>query len=84
MSRLYSLEESVERLRHLLGVMPSWNSLQNFLPEAIGEQLEHRSAVASTFAATLELVKNGELELRQDGAFETIYLRRRETPFGDA
>src|ERR1700735_2182170 len=52
-SRLYSMEESVERLRHLLGVMPSWNTLQHFLPEILGEGLEHRSAVASTFAATL-------------------------------
>jgi segregation and condensation protein A len=83
-SRLYSMEESVERLRHLLGVMPSWGVLQEFLPEVLGDDLEHRSAVASTFAATLELVKNGELELRQDGTFAPIYLRRRETPLGDA
>jgi len=78
-SRLYSLEESTERLRHLLGVMPSWNALQSFLPEILaGDGLEHRSALASTFAATLELVKNGELELRQDGTFAPIYLRRRD------
>ena len=79
--RLYSLEESVDRLRQLLGVMPSWNTLQHFLPEMIemGVPLEQRSAVASTFAATLELVKNGELELRQDGTCTPIYLRRRET-----
>lgn len=84
-SRLYSMEESVERLRQLLGVMPSWNTLQNFLPEILGVGLEHRSAVASIFAATLELVKNGELELRQDGAFAPIYLRRVEAPIaGDA
>jgi segregation and condensation protein A len=79
-TRLYSLEESVTRLRSLLGVMPNWGVLQNFLPEVIDAQeaLEARSAIASTFAATLELVKNGELELRQDGTFAPIYLRRRE------
>ncbi|NTU77199.1 MAG: segregation/condensation protein A, partial [Alphaproteobacteria bacterium] len=32
------------------------------------------------FAATLELVKAGELELRQDGTFAPIYIRRREQP----
>ncbi|MGE3624179.1 MAG: ScpA family protein [Bdellovibrionales bacterium] len=78
-TRLYSLEESTERLRHMLGVMPSWGSLASFLPEAMSANgLEQRSAVASTFAATLELVKNGELELRQDGTFAPIYLRKRE------
>ncbi|MGB9153762.1 MAG: ScpA family protein [Alphaproteobacteria bacterium] len=80
-TRLYSLAESVSRLRHLLGVMPSWGALQAYLPDVVeAEQaLEVRSAIASTFAATLELVKNGELELRQDGTFAPIYLRRRET-----
>ncbi len=79
-TRLYSLEDSVERLRDLLGVMPSWSVLQNFLPEGMDktQKLELLSAVASTFAATLELVKNGELELRQEGTFAPIYLRRRE------
>ncbi|MDR3424754.1 MAG: ScpA family protein [Alphaproteobacteria bacterium] len=79
-TRLYSLEESVARLRHLLGRMPSWGVLQNYLPDILGaeELMEVRSALASTFAATLELVKNGELEMRQDGSFAPIYLRRRE------
>lgn len=78
--RLYSMEESVERLRDLLGAMPDWTILQNFLPEDMSPEqiLQVRSAVASTFAATLELVKNGELELRQDGTCAPIYLRRRE------
>lgn len=79
-TRLYTLEESVARLRHLLGRMPSWGVLQNYLPDVVSaeEVMEVRSALASTFAATLELVKNGELELRQDGTFAPIYLRRRE------
>jgi len=89
--RLFSLEESVSRLRHILGVMPSWSSLQSYLPDVAPldvtkpEQiLELRSALASTFAATLELVKSGELELRQDGTFAPIYMRRKETQIEQA
>lgn len=79
-TRLYSMEESVERMRNLLGVMPSWGVLRSFLPEMSNEvpTLEQRSAIASTFAATLEMVKNGEMEVRQDGTFAPIYVRRRE------
>ena len=79
-TRLYSLEESVSRLRYLMGNMPSWGVLQSYLPDVVGaeEIMEVRSALASTFAATLELVKNGELEMRQDGTFAPIYLRRRD------
>jgi segregation and condensation protein A len=32
--------------------------------------------MAATFAATLELTRSGRVELRQDGAFGQIYLRR--------
>ncbi len=79
-TRLYSMEESVDRMRSLLGVMPSWSVLRSFMPQTTGTipVLEERSAIASTFAATLELVKNGELEVRQDGTFAPIYVRRRE------
>jgi segregation and condensation protein A len=34
------------------------------------------TAIASAFAASLELVREGKLEIRQDGAFQPIYLRR--------
>lgn len=81
-TRLYSLEESLERLRKLIGRVPDWSVLKTFLPEKLddGVWLERKSALASTFAATLEMVKNGELELRQDGTFAPIYLRKRDEP----
>jgi segregation and condensation protein A len=62
-------------------MMPSWTILQQFLPEDLSHEqiLQVKSAVASTFAASLEMVKNGELEIRQDGTCAPIYLRRRET-----
>lgn len=80
-SRLYTIEESAQRLRLMLGLREEWNVLLNFLPEMLPEDtLEARSALASTFAATLEMVKAGELELRQDGSFSPLYLRRRQQP----
>ncbi|MER2520236.1 MAG: ScpA family protein [Bdellovibrionales bacterium] len=81
-TRLYSLEESLERLRRLIGKVPDWSVLRRFLPAVLddGAPLEHKSALASTFAATLEMVKNGEIELRQDGSFGPIYLKFRENP----
>jgi len=76
--RLYSIEESALRLRALFEVLLDWGPLRNLLPEAFEHELplEKRSALASTFAATLELVKSGELELRQELPFAPIFLRR--------
>ena len=45
------------------------------LPEELRGELFLRSALASTFAATLELARRGRIELRQDRTFGPIYLR---------
>jgi segregation and condensation protein A len=72
---LYSMDEALQRLGRLLGRMPDWRTLMSFLPSGLVPGLVHRSAVAATFAATLELVRSGKLQLRQDKAFGPIYLR---------
>lgn len=78
-TKLYSMEESLLRLRRMLGGGPEWDSLFSYLPNMKGhEGLQARSAIASTFAAMLELVKAGEVELQQSQTFSTIYLRTRD------
>ncbi len=84
-TKLFSMEESVSRMRKMLGYIPAWSELSVFLPEewedAVPEgnaEVVLRSAMASTFAASLELVKQGEIDLRQEGTFGPIYLRPRE------
>ncbi len=75
-SAIVTIEEAMERLKRMLGVSMEWGQLASFLPGGwLAEPGKRRSAVASTFAATLELAKRGELELRQDDTFAPIYLR---------
>ena len=78
---LYSVEVALERLRDQLGRMPDWQSLSAFLPPGVHDGLVMRSALASTFVATLEMVREGQLLLRQSGPYAPIYLRKApETP----
>ena len=72
---LYTVEDSLLRLRRLLGGTADWASLSKFLPQGLKDDLARRSALASTFAASLELAKEGKVKLRQTGTFGTIYLR---------
>jgi segregation and condensation protein A len=74
--RLYSIEDAVKRLSEMLGRMPDWTTLASFLPREAQGSLMGRSALAAHFAATLELAKAGQVELRQDGAFAPIWVRR--------
>lgn len=73
-SNLYSVDDAIRRLSGLLGEMPTWRSLLAFLPTDLHDALHRRSALASTFAATLEMAKSGKLRLRQDGTYGPIYL----------
>jgi segregation and condensation protein A len=74
-TELYSVDQAVARLSRLLGAIPGWRTLSSFLPPDLrGDPLMRRSALASTFAATLEMCKAGKLRIRQDGTFGTIYL----------
>ncbi len=76
-TRLVSMEQAARRLRAVLGDMPDWQTLERFIPYDSDDPLLRRSAMASTFAASLELSKEGLVEIRQTGAFGTIYMRAR-------
>ena len=75
-AELYSVEVALERLRDLLGHMPDWQTLSSFLPTGLQDSLVMRSALAATFVATLELVREGKLMLRQSGFYEPIFVRQ--------
>ncbi len=76
-----SLSDALERLTKLLGRLPKqgtssvWTTLHSFVPEHISDPLFARSSIASLLTASLELAKQGKLELRQDDNFRPIYLR---------
>jgi segregation and condensation protein A len=74
-TELYSLDDAMQRLSRILGRVPDWRSLMSFLPPVVGDGIVWRSAIAATFAASLELARSGKLQLRQDAAFGPIYLR---------
>lgn len=76
-SEVYSMDRALERLRTLIGEASGWAQLESFLPEGWqAHPKRRRSATAATFAAVLELVRDGELELSQSGPFGPISLRR--------
>lgn len=77
-TRLYSVQEASGRLRHLLKTAPGWTVLEQFLPPNLKQPLDKRSAMASHFVASLELAKEGVVNLRQQSHYGPIYLRMKE------
>lgn len=75
-SETYSIEEAYGRLSDMLSVMPEWETMVRYLPPEAGSDITLRSAIATTLAASLELAREGKLQLRQFEPFGKIYLRR--------
>ena len=76
---VFTLEQALERMRRLIGFAGSWTDISSYLPDtSSSDGKRRRSATASTFAAALELVKEGNVEIRQKEAFAAIELRLKD------
>jgi segregation and condensation protein A len=76
---IFTMEQALERLRGLIGFAGTWTDIVSYLPEGFtSDPARRRSATASTFAAALELVKEGRAELRQSEIFAPLELRRKD------
>jgi segregation and condensation protein A len=74
---VWSLAEARAALERLLGQAADWSRLDEFLLAYMVEPALMPTVVASSFAASLEMVREGLAELHQQAAFAPIYVRRR-------
>ena len=76
---VWSLKEAREELERLLGMSCDWAVLDHLLAEfLVGPELR-KTALASGFTATLEMTREGALEIRQAKLFAPLLVRRRST-----
>lgn len=74
---VYAIEDAIERLEALIGRAVDWTWLQDFMPEGSLEGGMQRSAMASMFAASLEIARQGRADIRQNEPFGPLYLKSR-------
>lgn len=75
---VWALQEARDILERLIGQNFEWVSLDTYLAHYLGEPQERATVLASTFTASLELVRLGQVELRQSEAFAPLLVRRRK------
>ena len=71
---VWSIKDARLRLERLLGETPSaseWVAFEHCLQELSGAHENGRTVLASSFGATLEMAREGTIELRQEGAVRT-------------
>lgn len=82
--RVWSLAEARTLLGRLIGASADWTSLDHYLTRYLVDPKEKASARASSFAASLEMVREGKIEVRQETAFAPIFVRRTALQTGEA
>jgi segregation and condensation protein A len=75
---VWSLREARAELERLLGIACDWAPLDELIAEFLVEPELRRTALASSFTATLEMTREGTLEIRQSKLFAPLLIRRRE------
>ena len=73
---VYRVEDALKRLSRALGGA-DWRNLLAYLPSELQSEGLRRSAIAAHFAASLELARDGVIELSQASPFGPIYIRRK-------
>lgn len=73
---VWSLAEARVHLERLTGSAGDWHRLDEFLIAYVVDPTLRATALASSFAATLELVREGLVDVHQQAAFAPIYVRK--------
>ena len=74
---VWSLAEARAALERLIGSTRDWVQLDRYLIAYVVEPSLRATAFASSFSATLEMVREGSVEIQQEAAYMPIWLRRR-------
>jgi segregation and condensation protein A len=75
---VWSLQDARDILQRLIGESAEWVAMDSYLEQYLARADERATVRASTFASSLELVRQGEIEVRQSETFGPILLRRRK------
>ncbi len=75
---VWSLAQAREALERLIGRSADWSRLDEYLMAFVVEPSLAPTILASSFATTLELVREGRIDVQQQEAFAPIYIRKRQ------
>ena len=69
------LQIILKMLSDLIKKTTQWIDLKQFLPETIDDTLNKKNSISSHFLASLELANKGEIKIKQENPFGTIWMK---------
>jgi len=76
---LLTTEEGIKRIRTFFGKLSDWKNLSELIPKEFNESRAlKKSGLASIFTGSLELSKEGDIEIKQNTLFDSIFIKQKK------
>ena len=73
---VFTTEDGIHRIKEFFGKLIDWKNIEDLIPKNFKSQKKYkRTGKAGIFAGSLELVKEGNLKIKQDKLFEDVYVK---------
>ena len=73
---VFTTEEGIKRIKEFYGKLNDWKNINDLLPENFSKSTNFkRTGKAGIFAGSLELVKEGNISIKQTNLFDDIFIK---------
>jgi segregation and condensation protein A len=73
---VFTTEEGIKTIKQFFGKLIDWKNLNDLIPKNFKKELGYKkTGIAGIFAGSLELVKEGNLKIKQKNLFDEIYIK---------
>ena len=73
---VFTTEDGIKRIREFFGKLIDWKNINDLIPKNFKDGKEYKkTGKAGIFAGSLELVKEGNLKIKQENLFDEIYVK---------
>jgi segregation and condensation protein A len=78
-SELYSVDNAIQRLKNIFGEITEWTNFLTLIPKMNSNKIVNKSILSSNFVASLELAKNGFIDVKQNSVFGNIFVKLKKS-----
>ncbi len=73
---VFTAEDGIKRIREFFGKLIDWKNINDLIPQNFKSGTQYRrSGKAGIFSGSLELVKEGNLTIKQENLFDDVYIK---------
>jgi segregation and condensation protein A len=73
---VFTTEDGIKRIREFFGKLIDWKNINDLIPKHFKDGVKYKTTgKAGIFAGSLELVKEGNLTIKQENLFDEIYVK---------